>query len=155
MAANESRERMGGLNPWYHNVDLRILQDLGFGSGTTHHGFQLSLDILNLTNLISSDWGVRKTANALATSPLSLAPSEVQDGGEPIFNFSGATSTYSDDLSLAVAVADSVRPEVLHQLAVEESRRQSKRVERDSRTSTLVDSVDLSYRRFFLPMIRY
>jgi hypothetical protein len=80
-------------------VDLRILQDLGFGSGTTHHGFQLSLDILNLTNLISSDWGVRKGPNALAISPLSVAP--VQDGGDPIFNFSGATSTYSDDLSLA------------------------------------------------------
>jgi hypothetical protein len=94
----EIAERMGALNPWYHNVDLRILQDLGFGSGAKYHGFQLSLDILNFTNLISSDWGVRKTANPLATSPLSVTGFQ---GGEPVFNFSGATSTYTDDLSVA------------------------------------------------------
>jgi outer membrane receptor protein involved in Fe transport len=95
----EIAERMGALNPWYHSVDLRILQDLGFGSGSRYHGFQLSLDVLNLTNLISSSWGVRKTANPLATSPLSLTG--FNGGGDPIFNFSGATETYIDDLSLA------------------------------------------------------
>jgi hypothetical protein len=92
-------ERMGALNPWYHSVDLRILQDLGFGSGTKYHGFQLSLDVLNLTNLISSSWGVRKTANPLATSPLTLTG--FNGDGDPVFNFSGATNTYIDDLSLA------------------------------------------------------
>ena len=45
----EIAERFGAVNPWYHNVDLRILQDLGFGAGDQHHGFQLSLDVLNFT----------------------------------------------------------------------------------------------------------
>jgi hypothetical protein len=92
----EIAERGGALNPWYHTVDMRILQDFGFGSGTKHHGFQLSLDFLNLTNLISSDWGVRKIADSRATSPLSLA-TPFDGTGQPVFNFSGATETYTDD----------------------------------------------------------
>jgi hypothetical protein len=91
-------ERMGSVNPWYHNVDLRILQDLGFGSGTTHHGFQLSLDILNFTNLLNSSWGVRKEALASATFPLSLV--RFDNEGDPVFNFSGATKTFDDSPSL-------------------------------------------------------
>ena len=95
----EIAERSGALNPWYHTVDLRILQDFGFGSGTTRHGFQLSLDFLNLTNLISSDWGVRKVASVAATSPLSFADPAVpfDSEGDPVFNFSGATETYVPD----------------------------------------------------------
>ncbi|MGA0134553.1 MAG: hypothetical protein ACO3ND_09395, partial [Opitutales bacterium] len=53
----EIAERFGGVNPWYSNVDLRILQDFGFGSGQNRQGFQVSLDILNVANLIDSDWG--------------------------------------------------------------------------------------------------
>ncbi len=52
-------------------MDLRILQDFAFG-GITRHNFQLSLDVLNVGNLISSDWGVRKVASSAATSPLAL-----------------------------------------------------------------------------------
>ena len=74
------------MNPWYHNVDLRILQDLGFGSGTTHHGFQLSLDILNFTNLISSSWGVRKAASSAAPRHrCRLVRFDTE--GDPVFNF--------------------------------------------------------------------
>ncbi len=67
----EIAERSGALNPWYNNVDLRILQDFSFGN-ITRHTFQLSLDVLNVGNLISSDWGVRKVASSAATSPLRL-----------------------------------------------------------------------------------
>jgi hypothetical protein len=87
-------ERFGALNPWYHTVDMRILQDIGMRSG---HRLQLSLDILNLTNLISSDWGVRKVALASATSPLTLTGFGA--GGRPQFVFSGATQTYVPDPS--------------------------------------------------------
>ena len=92
-------ERFGGLTPWYHTLDLRILQDLSFGSGSKHHGFQLSLDILNLTNLISSDWGVRKIADPLALTPLSLAQ-PFNGTGEPVFNFNGVTKTFLDDADI-------------------------------------------------------
>ena len=95
----EIAERSGGLTPWYHNLDLRLLQDFGFGSGSKHHGFQLSLDVLNLTNLISSDWGVRKIADPLALAPLSLAQ-PFNGTGQPVFNFSGVTKTFLDDADI-------------------------------------------------------
>jgi hypothetical protein len=91
-------ERFGGLNPWYHNLDVRILQDVGFGSGKNRQGFQLSLDILNVTNLISSDWGVRKVADPSATSPLKLV--RFDNVGDPVFNFTGPAKTYVDDPGL-------------------------------------------------------
>ena len=91
-------ERFGGVNPWYHNLDVRILQDIGFGTGKNRQGFQLSFDILNVTNLISSDWGVRKVADPSATSPLKLV--RFDNAGDPVFNFTGPTKTYVDDPGL-------------------------------------------------------
>ena len=100
----EIAERFGALNPWYSNVDLRILQDFSFGN-TVRHNFQVSLDVLNLGNLISSDWGVRKVASSAATSPL-RAVTDVNglatfDGnGNPILNFTGPAETFIDDPSI-------------------------------------------------------
>ncbi len=90
----EIAERNGAVNPWYNNIDLRILQDFSFGN-ITRHTFQLSLDVLNVGNLISSDWGVRKVASAAATSPLSLTGFD--SSGAPVFNFTGPAETYIDD----------------------------------------------------------
>jgi hypothetical protein len=89
-------ERAGAVNPWYHNLDLRILQDLGFGSGNNRHTFQLSLDLLNLTNLINSDWGVRKSATPAAISPLRLLDFN-NPAGAPRFVYTGPTETFSPD----------------------------------------------------------
>jgi len=91
-------ERSGALNPWYSDVDLRILQDIGFNRGGTRHAFQVSLDVLNVGNLINSDWGVRKVASASATSPLTLV--RFNAAGAPVFNFTGPARTFVDDPSL-------------------------------------------------------
>lgn len=91
-------ERAGALNPWYNSIDLRILQDFGFGSGTRRHTLQLSVDVLNFGNLINSSWGVRKVASASATSPLILK--RFDSSGAPVFNFTGATKTFIDDPDL-------------------------------------------------------
>jgi hypothetical protein len=91
-------ERFGLLNPWYHSLDLRILQDFAFGAAGRRHGFQLSVDVLNLTNLINSDWGVRKVAIASATSPLTWV--RFNGAGAPVFNFTGPAKTFIDDPSL-------------------------------------------------------
>lgn len=95
----EIAERFGGVNPWFFNVDLRILQDFALFIGSTRHTFQLSLDILNVPNLISSDWGVRKVATASATIPLELVG--FNGDGEPTFNYtSNVTDTFVDDPGL-------------------------------------------------------
>ncbi|RMF61229.1 MAG: TonB-dependent receptor, partial [Calditrichaeota bacterium] len=104
-------ERFGALNPWFSEIDLRILQDFNINVGSRRHTFQLSVDILNVANLLNSDWGVRKVANKAATSPLELVgfdndPNNSIPDGAPIFNFKGAdpadplTKTFVDDPGL-------------------------------------------------------
>jgi hypothetical protein len=90
-------ERFGAPNPWYSDVDLRILQDFILDRGGARHGFQLSLDVLNVGNLLNSSWGVRKVASASATSPLTLV---TFNGGKPVFNFTGPSTTFIDDPGL-------------------------------------------------------
>jgi hypothetical protein len=91
----EIAERFGAVNPWYNNIDLRILQDIGLYSGAKQHALQFSLDVLNVGNLLNSDWGVRKVASVSATSPLTLVGST--PSGAPVFNFTGPASTFIDD----------------------------------------------------------
>ena len=87
--------RAGAVNPWYNTIDLRILQDMVLFEGAKRHTLQLSFDVLNVGNLISSDWGVRKVASASATSPLRVV--DFTTAGVPRFNFTGPTTTYIDD----------------------------------------------------------
>ncbi|MFQ5569559.1 MAG: carboxypeptidase regulatory-like domain-containing protein [Rhodothermales bacterium] len=94
----EIAERFGGVNPWYSNIDLRIMQDVAFRTGSTLHRLQLSLDILNVANLLNSEWGVRKVASPAATTPLQLT--RFDDAGEPVFNFTGPSETFVDDVGL-------------------------------------------------------
>lgn len=66
--------------------------------GTTRHTFQITLDVLNVGNLINSNWGVRKVASASATSPLTFV--RFNGAGAPVFNFTGPDKTYVDDPGL-------------------------------------------------------
>ncbi|MCH8271873.1 MAG: TonB-dependent receptor, partial [Candidatus Marinimicrobia bacterium] len=88
----EIAERFGAVNPWYSNIDLRILQDYALSLGETSHKIQLSLDILNVANLINSDWGVRKVATVAATSPIRF--NGYDNNGNPELNFTGPAETY-------------------------------------------------------------
>lgn len=49
-------ERYGALAPWRGRWDVRILQDIPVSEGG--NTIQLSLDILNVGNLLSSQWGL-------------------------------------------------------------------------------------------------
>jgi hypothetical protein len=93
------------VNPWYSNIDLRILQDFSLHSGDQKHTFQLSVDILNVANLLNSDWGVRKVASPEATSPLKLVTDAANAPvfnaqGLPVLNFRVPKETYVDDPGL-------------------------------------------------------
>lgn len=90
----EIAERNGGINPWFTNLDLRVLQDVI----VRDHTVQVSLDLLNVANFVNSDWGVRKVVNTAARTPLVLAG--FNDAGEPLYQFpSGITETFVDDPS--------------------------------------------------------
>jgi hypothetical protein len=56
--------KYAGATPWFSQLDMRVLQDLNFKVGKRTNTVQVSLDIVNLGNLISSKWGVRKYASA-------------------------------------------------------------------------------------------
>ncbi|MCK5331753.1 MAG: TonB-dependent receptor, partial [Candidatus Marinimicrobia bacterium] len=51
-------ERHGLVNPWFTNIDLKILHDFSTSFGR----FQFNVDIMNVANLISDNWGVRQVA---------------------------------------------------------------------------------------------
>lgn len=49
---------------WMHRLDFRLSQDFIVYSGKAEHTLQLTLDIVNLPNLLNSDWGVQYGAGA-------------------------------------------------------------------------------------------
>jgi hypothetical protein len=53
-------EKYGAENPWFSQIDLRILQDFNFKAGKSTQTIQFSIDILNLGNMLNSEWGVVK-----------------------------------------------------------------------------------------------
>ncbi|MEO6549180.1 MAG: TonB-dependent receptor [Ferruginibacter sp.] len=56
-------EKYAGETPWFSQVDIRLLQDFNFTVLKKTNTIQVSLDIINAGNLISSKWGVRKYAS--------------------------------------------------------------------------------------------
>ena len=90
-------ERYGALSPWRSRWDLKLLQDYNFKvSGDKTNTIQFSIDILNVGNLLSSDWGVVQQPNNV--SPISVNTS----GSEPVFTFNpNQTDSFGYDSSLA------------------------------------------------------
>jgi len=88
-------EKYGAESPWFSQVDLRILQDFKLGKTNI---IQLSLDVVNLGNLISSEWGVRKYATTAGYfQPISVGLA----GNVPTYQFDPSltkTFTTSPDL---------------------------------------------------------
>ncbi len=93
----EFAEKYAALSPWYNTWDLRILQDIGIPN--SNNKFQVSLDILNLGNLISSSWGVRQIATGTALAqPIAVSVSD----GNPVYSFdSDLKSTFFNDFSIS------------------------------------------------------
>ncbi len=79
-------EKYAAETPWFSQVDMRILQDFYFKNGSRTNTVQVSLDFVNIANLISSKWGVKKYASASGYF-------------QPI-SYDSNTSTYQFDPSL-------------------------------------------------------
>ncbi len=62
--------KYASLSPWYNNWDLRILQDLNIKVAGKTNTIQLSFDVLNIGNLVNSNWGVRQFAST--NQPISV-----------------------------------------------------------------------------------
>lgn len=91
-------ERYGALAPWRGRWDVKILQDIIVGVGNDKtNTIQVSLDILNFGNLLSSEWGVIQQPNNV--QPIGVT---VDGSGTPTYSFNGdLTNTFGFDSSLA------------------------------------------------------
>ena len=58
---------------------------------------ELSLDIINLGNLLSRSWGLVHRTSSWALSPVTITSLESVDGGyRPVYKFTGAEYTTDD-----------------------------------------------------------
>lgn len=90
-------EKYGILSPWYNNWDLRILQDLNHKIGRRTNTVQLSIDILNVGNLINNGWGVRQIPTT--TQPLGVTTDFAT--GIPTYSFdTNIKDSFVQDFSL-------------------------------------------------------
>lgn len=91
-------ERYGALAPWKGKWDLKILQDFNFVTckeKNTINTIQLSVDVLNVGNLISSDWGLIQQSNNV--QPIGVTV----ENNVPTYTFDpNLTETFGYDSSL-------------------------------------------------------
>ncbi|MDQ2179780.1 TonB-dependent receptor domain-containing protein [Marinifilum sp. D714] len=90
-------ERNGAMLPWFGQLDFRFMQDYNFEVGGKKNKLQFSLDILNLGNMISSNWGVRQ----LPTETRPITVKGVDNNGTPWMEFNtNLKDSYTDDVSV-------------------------------------------------------
>ena len=80
-------QRNGALMPWLHRWDARLLQDIFTDIGNNRNTLQFSLDVVNLANLLNSNWGIQQGLIANANTPLSV----VSKGPNPTFRMNTAS----------------------------------------------------------------
>jgi hypothetical protein len=87
-------ERYGAISPWRSRWDVKILQDLVIAG---NNNIQFSIDILNVGNMISSDWGLVQQPNAV--QPVGVT---VDASGVPTYTFNpNLQDSFVYDASLA------------------------------------------------------
>ena len=76
-------EKYEAETPWFGQVDMRVMQE--FKIKNTNNSIQLSLDFVNLGNLLSSKWGVKKYASTTGFyQPISV---KLNNGNDPVYQF--------------------------------------------------------------------
>ncbi len=86
-------EAYSALAPWSHNIDLRVAQDLTLKIRKTTHKLQLSVDLVNLANLLNPKWGIPQTMAANSGKILHCTNAEdISSTVAPIYSFSGNSS---------------------------------------------------------------
>lgn len=101
----EYAERNGARTPFENLLDLRIMQEFAIKSGDNTNALQLSLDILNIANLLNAKWGAQYYVPNDAYSLITLVSNSIDPSGgdlTPDFQFTAPADgdVYSlDDLN--------------------------------------------------------
>lgn len=89
-------ERNSHSLPFVHRLDLHVAQSFYF-SKSSDRRIELSLDVMNLSNLISRSWGLVHRTSSWALSPVTVTElREVEGGYRPVYKFNGASYTVDD-----------------------------------------------------------
>ena len=94
-------KRNCGLMPWYNRWDFRLLQDVfvNVGKNKQRHTLQVSLDILNVGNLLSKNWGIYKQLNGGSDYNYGLLKvTKVDAQGVPSYNMITVTDPVTGKL---------------------------------------------------------
>ena len=86
-------ERNGLVGPWVNRIDLKIMQDLFTNFGTDRRcTLQLTLDVLNLGNLLNPKWGCYQSHGMENTyNQISLLKFEgLNNDGAPTFTLNAS-----------------------------------------------------------------
>ncbi len=90
-------ERNGATLPWFAQMDIRFMQDFSIDVSGKKNTLQLSADIMNIGNLINSNWGVRRLARTVTP----IAVNGVDNTGTPWFQFdTNLEDSFLDDVSV-------------------------------------------------------
>ncbi|MCW9706418.1 TonB-dependent receptor [Fodinibius salsisoli] len=86
-------EKYAVLSPWYSQYDLRVLQKLNLGNNS----IEFSIDVLNIGNLLNSEWGVRK--DPTNSQPVGINVADPSEG--PVYSFDPSlNNTYVNTFGL-------------------------------------------------------
>lgn len=89
----EYAEKYAVLSPWFSRFDLRASQTLNLGKNS----LEFSVDMLNVGNLINSNWGVQQ--NPTNSQPIGIKVSD--PNSKPVYNFDGnLRNTYTNTFDL-------------------------------------------------------
>ncbi|MBO5882559.1 MAG: carboxypeptidase regulatory-like domain-containing protein [Alistipes sp.] len=95
-------ERNSHSLPFVHRLDLHIAQSFyfknsGMNARKSDQRVELSLDVINLTNLLSRAWGLSYRTSNWTLSPVTVTElREVEGGYRPVYKFNGADYTIND-----------------------------------------------------------
>ncbi|MBO4466258.1 MAG: TonB-dependent receptor [Bacteroidales bacterium] len=92
-------ERNGGISPFEHHIDLQVAEDI-FYDRKNGRKMQVTMDLLNLTNLLNREWGL-SYASTITRSPLGINGLTKDSAGNmvPEFTFRKDNAIYLSDFS--------------------------------------------------------
>ena len=88
-------ERNAMQTPMEHRLDMHLAHGFYFGAKSSRK-LELSLDVMNLGNLICRHWGAYYNVSNVRLQPVTISATE---GGQAVYRFTGAEPSPSDLLS--------------------------------------------------------
>lgn len=96
-------ERNGARLPFSHQFDLKVLQEIKVKTGSLTNRFQVSLDVMNIGNLLNKEWGIQYYTSNQQFSLVEFKGLQDMDPSSsgyryinaPTFNYTGSGMTNS------------------------------------------------------------